>query len=420
MSVDQLDQMKRQSRINNHVKKTLSGEVIDLMFREYSTQLYAFVFKSGENYYQVNIPIHQGQELFPLLKKGTSSTIEVTTDPVLFEQILYASDDMLRAENKFGIRITGLVNLQKLQSSLGSFEKGKMSFPQSRDLPQTFVESAQILSKKKAPGNMWSLALDNEDTLLIKYDEADFLPSGSSLSYLKSKSILLHGAFIKSFNSYRLFADSPSGNKSYSDMFMFGQSALVLSKDQFKALSYIPGENGLLSGLKVLKNKDTLDLYFEPENGTLIQNNVKLNQNFDAYFRMSKNQKGSLYGLYAANASKFLKLQPPFIGSNNHYFENKKSFKGPLTGFELQKPGVKNSFKGFVLSDSVYVKVNEIVAINIHEVMTLGKEIEIKGWLRKPIEGEINLKDYSIFSPTEIIIDGKVFKQLIYDINKEF
>ena len=52
-------------------------------------------------------------------------------------------------------------------------------------------------------------------------------------------------------------------------------------------------------------------------------------------------------------------------------------------------------------------------------MVELGKDISVKGYLRREIPGEINMNGYSILAANAITLESKTYKQIIQNIKKK-
>ncbi|MCE7994933.1 MAG: hypothetical protein HEP71_23350 [Roseivirga sp.] len=412
------EQMKRTIRKNNHIQKTMNGQIVKNLFKGRSKSLYGFIFKSDrDEYYHVSLKGWEGKKIMPYLKINDPMTLTVSGDPVLLEEVMHYKNEYLRIENTMDIRLKGLAHFEALKSTTGAYNKntsgGRLTMTRQ---PDKFHESVAILSKKKVPGNAWAYALENKDTIIVRYEDDDQLKGKKRLTYFTSESPLVNGGYFKAPNTYNFLGKAPYDpeKESISDWMMAGRSANILEKDRFKVLGSNLDSRGLLNGFKV-KNGT---LYFNARNGESMLNALKKNQSFEGYYKKAGDNAMMLYAIKNNDGWAFYDNSDVPFTTKNHYEPNKVTFTGDITETHLKEGPQSAKLKSFIVNDSIYVSVNEVVALNIQKMIKEGKKVSITGWIRKEVPGEVNEQGLSIMAMSEIVINGKTFNQTIHDLTK--
>jgi hypothetical protein len=413
------EQTKRTIRVNNHIEKKMQGQIVKHLFKGSSKHLYGFVFRSeaGE-YYHVSIKAWEGAKLMPYLKTEETLELAVTGDPVLLKQVLHLTNEFLTIENKLDIRLKGLAHFESISSSAGSYHRqrntSRFSLPNETAL---FHENVAIVAKKKVPENTWAYILENDDTILVKYEHDDEMKGKKKVSYFTSSSPISKGGYLKAPNTYNFISQSPHApdQKLLNPYWvMAGRSAIILDQGSFEVLDSQPDHRGLFHGLKT--NKGTL--FFNAKHGEEVTEAMNGRKSFEAYYKNIGDDSLMLYVIKTGREAQFFDNNRELFSTKNNYQQEEVSFTGEITQAHFRDTPLKAKLQSFVVSDSIFVAINEIVALNIQKMVKAGKKVVISGRMRKEIPGEVNQKGYAIMAMSAITINGKTFRQQIADINR--
>lgn len=411
------EQMKRTLRKNNHIQKTMSGQIVKNLFKGRSKGLYGFVFKSDESqYYHVSVRGWEGKDIMPYLKVNQPMELTVTGDPKLLEEVMHLKNEYLRLENTLGIRLTGLAHFESIKSTTGQYARNMSAsrFEMTRE-PDKFHKEIAIVSKKKVPGNAWAYALENEDTIIVNYEDDDLLKGKKRLSYFTSASPLVRGGYFKAPNTYNFLSKAPHApGTGYSDWMMAGRSANLLEKETIEVTGSHLDKRGLLNGFKLANGT----LYFNAKNGASIHNTTRGKDSFEAYVKKKDENTMILYAIKNGEETVFYDNNDIPFTTLNHYKSEQVSFTGDVTEIHLMEGPQSPKLKSFIVNNSIYVSVNQIVALNIQKMIKKGKKVSITGYVRKNIPTEVNEKGHTIMAPSQIVVNGKTFNQIINNINK--
>lgn len=411
------EQMKRTLRKNNHIKKTMNGQIIQKLFKGTSKALYGFVFKSDrEDFYHVSLKNWEGQEIMPYLMANEPLELTVTGDPKLLEEVMHLTPEYLTLENKLDIRLKGLAHFESVKSSGGQFVKNKSAsrFDMTRE-PDKFHENIAIVSKKKVPGNAWAYALENEDTIIVNAEDDKELKGKKRLTYFTSASPLSRGNYLKAPNTYNFLSKAPHApGTGYSHWMMAGRSANLLEKATIEATGSHLDKRGLLNGFKLANGT----LYFNAKNGESILNATRGKDSFEAYVKKTGENSMILYALKDEEKTVFYDNNDIPFNTLNHYESEQASFTGDVTEIHLMEGPQSPKLKSFIVNNSIYVSVNQIVALNIQKMIKKGKKVSITGYVRKSVPGEVNEKGHTIMALSQIVVNGKTFNQIINDISQ--
>ena len=425
-----IEQMKRNARVNSHIEKQLQGEVTKYLYRGGSQQLYAFVFHSVEDkYYYVKIDNNEGERIVPYLLRNESVQLTVTGDEVLLEKIIYLKEEFSNIQKKLGIELTGMANFKKVVSSAGSYTHDKsISIFRLNGEPEEFQEDVAIVKRRRARGNRFYYALENGDTILVPYAFDKEVKGREKLSYFRSRSVFAKGAFFKSPNTYS-YSSQPYmhslGAYDLSNAFL-GKAAVILDKAKMKPTRKLSNSKGLLQGFEVELNGNKESLFFDPKNGEKVMSQVEENDVFNGYYKNIGEDSIVLYVAGDGDDAVFLdNRNEPYLYKGN-YIEEEVTLDGKVTYAHFADTKLANyknapepfastnniaRLKYMIVNDSVIVRVKQIVALNIQDQIKEGMDIRIKGWVRKKVPGEVNLKGYTIMAVNAFTIEGKTFSQ---------
>lgn len=411
------EQMKRTLRKNNHIEKTMNGQIVKRLFKGTSKALYGFVFKSDEeNFYHVSLREWEGREIMPYLTTNEPLELTVTGDPKLLEEVIHLTPEYLTLENKLDMRLKGLAHFESVKSSGGQFIRNKSAgrFDMTRE-PDRFHENIAIVSKKKVPGNAWAYALENEDTIIVSYDDDDLLKGKKKLTYFTSASPLSRGNYLKAPHTYNFLGKAPHApGTGFSHWMMAGRSASLLEKETIAVMGSHLDKRGLLNGFKLAKGT----LYFNAKNGEHILNATRGKDSFEAYVKKTDENTMILYAIKNGEETVFYDNNDLPFTTRNHYNSEQVSFTGDVTEVHPLKEAQSVKLKSFIVNDSIYVSVNQVVALNIQKMIKEGKKVSITGYMRKEVPGEVNEKGYAIMALSKIVVNGKTFNQIISDITQ--
>ena len=420
--VDFMEQVKRNARVNSHIEKSFSGKVVRHLYKGMSQALVGMIFQSDAgDYYHVSIKRPEGTKVYPHLSLNQKVEVTLTGDEKLLEEIMYYTSELITIQNKLDIRLKGLAHLKSIKSPEGSYTLGEWSYFSDKPLEEIFQEDIAIVKKRKIGGTHWAYILENEDTILVPYQYDHLLKNRKTATYITMRSMSANGTHFKSPNIYEVLAGVPFSHdrvqRSGREM-LIAKAAIILEQGGFEYLTDLTDSRGMFNAVQVKKGDDTLKLYFNPKNGRSIKDKLQLRPSFNAYYKSVDKDKFMLYALEDNGSTAFLNNSTNPFGTKNNYAENEIEYEGTITKVEFGRPDNGTDLQNFVVNDSIFVSVNQIVALNIQKMVELGKEIRIKGFLRKDIPGEINMNGYSIMAATAITLESKTYKQLFHNIKK--
>ncbi len=410
------EQMKRTIRKNDHIEKMMNGQIVKNLFKGRNKGLYGFIFKSDQGeYYHVSIRGWEGKEIMPYLTINEPLELTVTGDPKLLEEVMHLTQEYLTIENKLDIRLKGLAHFESIKSSGGQFVKNKSAsrFDMTRE-PDKFHENIAIVSKKKVPGNAWAYALENEDTIIVNAEDDKELKGKKRLTYFTSASPLSRGNYLKAPNTYNFLSKAPHApGTGYGPWMMAGRSAHLLEKETIKAMGSHLDKRGLLNGFKLAKGT----LYFNAKNGASILNSTRGRDSFEAYVKKTGENTMILYAIKDGEKTAFYDNNDIPFSTLNHYKSEQVSFTGDVTEIHLMEGPQSAKLKSFIVDNSIYVSVNQVVALNIQKMIKKGKKVSITGYVRKSIPEEVNEQGHTIMALSQIVVNGKTFNQIISDLS---
>ena len=421
--VDFMEQVKRNARVNSHIEKNMSGKVVSHLYKGLNQALVGVIFKSDAgDHYHVSIKRPEGVKVFPFLEVNKKVQVTLTGDEKLLDEIMYYTSEFITIQNKLDIRLKGIAHLKPIQTNKGSYTLGKWSYFSDKPIQETFLEDVAIVKKKKVKGTHWAYIMENDDTIMVPYRYDELLKGRKKATYIKMRSMSSNGIYFKSPNTYEVLAGVPFRHdraQRSSREILVAKPAIIMEKGHFEYLNDLSDSRGMFNAIQVKKGDDTLKLYFNPKNGERIRRKLQLTPVFDGYFKTVDKDKRIMYAMIDTEGTTFFNNSTSPLIAKSNYLDNQVEYKGKITKVEFGRPDNGTDLKNFVINDSIYVSVNQIVALNIQKMVELGKDISVKGYLRREIPGEINMNGYSILAANAITLESKTYKQIIQNIKKK-
>ena len=416
VSKEQVEQLKRLGRTNDHIEKVYKGEVVKLLFGkfEYGGSFDGIIFRTqnGKVILARLSPIF-GTDIKPYLVQNETVELTVSGDELLLEEMLYKDEYIKKLEKELKAPIQGLGNITRLISSKGTFELGKIDKEYVNDLynsPMTTVINVNVVDREKLDNNKGMLILENGDTLILAIDSKNDEPLNSKkISYLKFDKGGENGRYYKGKSTYKLF----SGEVNSHDVliytpFMFNSSLLETLK--VKPVQFVSDDSGLVTGIEAKSKKYGLQVYsFNSKDARKIAQNFNVKDGDSLNFHFSVLGKNYHLKAIEKNEDELILISRFETKGEEDYIQQKEPINGMVNKIFYAKNNVKTSFRGLLMNDSIYVKVNSSMAISIAKLIKEGKPVKIEGWRRKELDSEINLLGYTVFIPSKITLNGKTF-----------
>ncbi|WP_068410860.1 hypothetical protein [Roseivirga echinicomitans] len=413
---EQVEQLKRLGRTNDHIEKVYKGEIIKLLFGkfEYGGSFDGVVFRTqnGKVILARLSPIF-GTDIKPYLVLNETVEMTIIGDELLLEEMIYKDDYIKKLEKELKGPIQGLGNIKRLTSSNGTFELGKIDKEYVNDLygsPMTTVINVNVLDRKKLDKNKGMLILENGDTLVLAIDSKDDEPLNSKkISYLKFEKGGENGRYYKGKSTYKLYhGEINSHDILIYTPFAFNSSLLETLK--VKPVEFVSDDSGLVTGIEAKSKKYGLQVYsFNSKDARKISQSFNVKDGDSLNFHFSVLGKNYHLKAIERNENELILTSRFETRTEEDYIQQNEPIEGTVNKIFYAKKNVKSSFRGLLMNDSIYVKVNSSMAISIAKLIKEGKPVKIEGWKRKELDSEINMLGYTIFIPSKITVNGKTF-----------
>jgi len=428
---DQLDQIKRMSRRNNHVEKTYQGTVEKLVysFRDIGGPLTNFIFKRDDGKMMlVRLLRWQGKLIKPYLVEGQKITLTVTGDPLLLDVVLYKDQYFYDLEFSVKSPINGMAIFKGVTSPIGTLNISEIDrqytinglSPKQETLFNVRVDRRTRLDKLRE-----MMIMENGDSLIISTNEKFAKAIGDEVSYTRMVRDDKNSLYYKNPNVHYLY-----GGKETMDLLMqygvYQMNTNLLNKQELTFRELSSGSDGIVDkGIFINSSGDELELRFNSKDAkkieTLFSNNAKHYVHFQP--SLKRNQI-----LAIENEKELVRLNEALGNSYSEILDKETStYSGKITQLittsqlEMLIPETLNNYTkedknpdsgyfALLIDDMVYVIIPDFTRISIGNNIKVGEEIEISGFLRKKLDNEIRLRDYKIYYPKEITLGKKVYQ----------
>ena len=428
ISPEQLDQIKRNTRKNNHITVNYRGKFIKSIFSHPSTGgfLKGVIFQNPNgDLIELSIPYNRGIELYPMIDSNKQVEVTVRGDEKLLEDYGFKGTDIKDLEKELHKKITGQGHLKLLVQDSDTLviedEKRNSNFPRLF-LTQAYetLINIEVSDKIKVSNNQSILLLKNGDSLFVNKQIAEnkdkiFL---EKVSYIRPIKDPMDGYFYKSTNSFQMAYGLIFQISGYDAIRLpsAGLVSMFLENQKGQFIDFSPDESGLMSYVQTESDNKKIDYKFDYQGATKIQNFIRTNGQEDLTFfyknlsddGLKRSEKFNY--LYAICSTKDTLRMENFRvprGTAQNYQEQTEQFRASIS--QIYYRGDKTELSGLVLDNKTYIKLNGLLSNSIAKLVENGKEIKIEGWKRKELDTEINQLGYSIYIPSKITIDGKTF-----------
>ncbi len=421
---DATEQSKRLARTQYHITKSFKGEVVKLLYlgsNSYGGVLNGFIFRRPNGkLLKVAVPTFVGQDVGPHLITKGQVEITITGDKLLLEEIFYKTLPLKKIEVELEEQISGLANIQQIKTEKGAFSI--LDIEDKRRRYKTIREpvlNVKVISRIRLKNREGILALENGDSLIFeRTGELADIWNQNYVSYLRqvknNPSIFYQNPKTYSMGPGHFYLPLRA---QYSQGKNFTHANLFLQTKDIQLVDLINDAAGFVNGISATDYQNKLDTFvFNRTDGKAFNQILQENEKVSVYFQ----KFSGVNVLRAVSASnKIVKGQPisPFSGEKEEYLTEKVTFKGNVS--EIQYLDDENilwsgeklitPFRNIILEDSIFIRVNEDVALSIAKQIKKGKEISFDGWQRKELKSQINQKGYTYIIPHKITIDGITF-----------
>lgn len=415
ISPEQLDQIKRDARKNNHITQSYKGRIVRLLFgkSQYGGAFDGLIFRKedGRLIYAKIFPFY-GQDVKPFLELNKEISLTVRGDALLLEQILYKDEYLISLESDLKEPISGIGHIEEVISSKGHFilkEIESNYFAELFDMPLNTIINEPVISRSAVDKNLGRIVLANGDTLIMAIrSNSDEHFNSNEISYLKFDKNTEKGRYYNSPNTYKVYSGIKESDllKVYSPLIV---NSSLLEKISILPLEFTLNKAGLVNGIKGVSKKYGIQMYdFSTKDAQSVMAGFDIKNGDSLKFHFST--LGANNHLKAIEkGTEQLILSYDLKEMEEDYSENLETVSGEISTIFYADKKKKSSFRALILNDSSYIKISDLLAISIAKLVKNGKEIKIEGWKRKEIDTEINQLGYSIYIPSKITIDGKTF-----------
>jgi hypothetical protein len=415
ISPEQMDQIKRDSRKNNHITQNYKGRIVRLLFgkSQYGGAFDGLIFRKedGRLIYAKIFPFY-GQDVKPFLELNKEISLTVRGDALLLEQIIYKDEYLISLESDLKEPISGMGHIEEVVSSKGHFIlKGIESnyFAELFDMPLNTIINEPVISRSAVDKNLGRIVLANGDTLIMAIlSSSDEHFNLREISYLKFDKNTEKGRYYKSLNTYKVYSGTKESDllKVYSPLIV---NSSLLEKISIHPLEFTLNKAGLVNGIKGVSKKYGIQMYdFSTKEAKSVMAHFDIKNGDSLKFHFSTLGTNKHLKAIEKGAEQLI-LRYDLKEMQEDYSENLESISGEISTIFYADKKKKSSFRALILNDSSYIKISDLLAISIAKLVKNGKTIKIEGWKRKELDTEINQLGYSIYIPSKITIDGKTF-----------
>lgn len=428
ISPEQIDQIKRNARKNNHITVNYRGKIIKSIFSHASSGgfLKGVIFQnSNGDLIELTIPYNRGIELYPMIGSNKQVDVTVRGDEKLLEDYGFKGTDIKDLEKELHKKITGQGHLKLIVQDSDTLviedEKRNSYFPRLF-LTQAYetLINIEVSDRVKVSNKQSILLLKNGDSLFVNKQIADNKEKIDleKVSYVRPIKDHIDGYFYKSTNSFQMAYGLIFQISGY-DVIRLPSAGLVsmfLENQKGEFISLFPDESGLISYVQTESSNKKIDYRFDYQGASKIQNFIEANgqKNLTFFYRnlsddgLKRSEKFNyLYAICSVNDTLRMEEFRVPRGTIQNYENQTEEFRASIS--QIYYRGDKNTLSGLVLDNKAYIKLNGLISNSIAKLVENGKEIKIEGWKRKELDTEINQLGYSIYIPSKITIDGKTF-----------
>lgn len=436
-----LDQVRKNGNTENHITAYYTGQIVLYGFKGYwgGNYLNNIAFRKENNeVIKLWIEPDYGQELVEKFGLYTTVQVKVTGHPLLLEEIQYRDGATQEMEKELRTKFKGVGYLQQISKDGQTLELPKKENSLlAKNLFSTNYETileANVLRTEKGKGRERFLIFENDDTLVVdKSSWNNEYLSKEKVSYLRPKIEPVPGFYYPTTNTFQVASGFLlSTGQTAQRVPILGSRSVFVNHMTVKLGELIPDNSGLVTMLSSKNQEEEIAFTFSSKDAKPIQSFMnKHSGEVKMYFKPltpdghAKSEKDNV--LYAiANETDTLITDAYFTYDFNkdHYLPNQVEVEGTITEIfypekvnkfsHIETPQtVETGFRAMLINDSVYLKIRDFLAISIANYVAEGKKVSFKGWKRKLLENEINAKGYTIMVPSEITIDGKLFRNNI-------
>lgn len=428
---DQLDQIKRLSRRNNHITKTYDGTVEKLVysFRDIGGSLTSVIFKRDDGKRMlVKFYRWHGKFIKPYLVEGQKIKLTVKGDPLLLDIIIYKDQYFRELEFSIKAPISGIADLQEITSPLGTFNISQIDGEKAvwgLNPNQETLFNVQINRKERLDKLREMLIMENGDSLIISADTEYAQEIGNKVSYTKMVRDDNNPIYYKNPNVHYLYG----GKETMELLVQYGVwqmntnllRNLELSMKELKA-----GVDGIVDkALFVSSNGEELELKFNSKDASQVKDLFESGAKRMVHFQpsMNKNQilaieDGGELVRFSDNLSNSL---AELYGTEVVSYSGKITRLNPVKGLDIYVPEAlmaaqkemdkeATGYSSLLIDNKTFLVIPSFTRISLGKDIKTGDDIEISGYLRNELPNEIQLSDYQIIYPKQITLGRKTYQ----------
>ncbi|WP_420384684.1 hypothetical protein [Roseivirga sp.] len=410
---DQLDQIKRMSRRNNHIEKTYTGTVEKLLysFQTLGGPLSGLVFrKSDGKLTYIRFSDWYGKSFKPFLQEGKKAEIRVTGDPLLLDVLIYRDDYLRELEFSMKEEIFGMGILKAVKNETGSISLETMDkrLIQNRFFDRLVnVYNADVKSKSELNESEILICLQNGDSLLMaKGSDYSLDEIPQKLSYVKEVRDEDNPAYFRNphvFNLYRGKASQVLISQNGS----FLINTLLMNTEVVSIDEFIPENNGIVESAWVRNLEgERLLVKFDFKRGQEIKSLFELGTR--TVHLMAQRDSWKILGIEEGETVNEIS-RGTWRHSSEDYNKNISTIEGKITTlFQTKIQGIER-YTGAIIDDSIYMNIPDYTGISIGRNIKVGDQIEIEGYKKVNSDNEYHMKEYDIYYPKTIVLGKKTY-----------
>lgn len=431
ISPDQLDQIKRMARKNNHITKTYDGTVEKLVysFRDIGGSMTSMIFKRDDGKRMlVKFYRWHGKFIKPYLVEGQDVKLSVKGDPLLLDMVIYKDQYFRELEFSIKAPISGIADLQQITSPLGTFNISQIDRDKSiRGLSPDHetLFNIQVNRKERLDGLREMLIMENGDSLVISADTEYAQEIGNEVSYSRMIRDDNNPIYYKNPNVHYLYG----GKETMELLVQYGvwqTNTNLLRKLELSMLELKAGVDGIVDkALFVSSNGVELELKFNSKDASQVQKLFESGAKLMVHFQPSMNKNQILA---IENGGELVRLSDNLSNSLSELYGTQvNTYSGKITllnavkGLDVYAPEVlmeaqekmnkeATGYSSVLIDNKTFLIIPSFTRISLGKNIKPGDDIEVRGYLRKELPNEIQLSDYQIIYPKEITLGRKTYQ----------
>lgn len=431
------EQVSLNSRKSQHVTEFYTGKVEKVLYSGFLQNdfLNGIVFRKKDGQLlKLWIKGADGVGIKPFLLSGQEVEVKVSGDPNLLKKLLYKDVITKKQEKELKGKISGLGYLVKIITPKGSYSLSQEDTPKDNRWIESAYETRlgiEIEEVIKLKNRRAMIILKNGDSLdSYSLNAAKKHIQNNKISYLRPTRTPKSGYSYKTNNTFTMTAGNlvMSGSQ-ISRVPVMNYSGVFIDYKTGSFQDFLPNLSGLINQMNVNTELGIETFKFSTKNAQDLKSffTENIEEEYTLFFKAltpdghaRSKKENMLYAICSEKDTLFTDDYYSFVNSNSHYNGQQVTYDGLITKIHYPDKVNKTSiikipqtietgFRSLLIDDKVYLKIRDVLALSIAQLVQEGKPISVEGWTRKDLSEEVNLLGYTIMIPSKLVIDGKTF-----------